>query len=53
MSKTEQILFNRLLFVLADLNSQIDPETAELIFHDLSTVSGKPQTEIAQMLEQI
>jgi hypothetical protein len=53
MTTNEQILFNRLLFVLADLNSQLDAETAEMIFHDLAKVSGKPQTEIAQMLEQI
>lgn len=53
MTTNEQILFNRLLFVLSDLNSDLDAETAEMIFHDLAKVSGKPQTEIAQMLEQI
>lgn len=53
MSNNEKILFNRLLWVLADLNSEIDAETAEMIFHDLSKVSGKSQSEISEMLESV
>ena len=53
MTQNEQILVNRLLWVLADLNSSIDVETAEMIFHDLSKVTGKSQTEIAKMLEEV
>jgi hypothetical protein len=49
----EQILINRLLWVLTDLNSNIDSETAELIFHDLQKVTGKSQTEISEWLEHI
>ena len=49
----EQILINRLLWILTDLNSNIDSETAELIFHDLQTVTGKTQSEIATWLEHI
>jgi hypothetical protein len=53
MQNNETILFNRLLWLLQDLNSQLDSETIELIFHDLSRVSGKNQNEIAKMLEDI
>lgn len=53
MSENEKILFNRLLWVLADLNSQLDAETAEMIFHDLSKVSGKSQNEIISMLSNV
>jgi len=49
----EQILINRLLWILTDLNSNIDSETAELIFHDLQIVTGKPQAEIAKWLEHV
>lgn len=53
MSNNEKILFNRLLWVLADLNSEIDAETAEMIFYDLSKVSGKSQSEISEMLNNV
>jgi len=49
----EQILINRLLWLLTDLNSNIDAESAELIFYDLQKVTGKSQTEISQWLEHI
>lgn len=49
----ESILINRLLWLLTDLNSHIDAESAELIFHDLQRVTGKSQTEIAKWLEHI
>ena len=53
MQINEQILINRLLWVLQDLNSSIDAETAEMIFYDLSRVTGKTQAEIAKMLEEV
>jgi hypothetical protein len=49
----ENILINRLLWLLTDLNSSIDAESAELIFHDLQRVTGKSQTEISKWLEHI
>jgi hypothetical protein len=53
MTNSEQILFNRLLWVVTDLNSILDAETVELIFYDLARACGKSQTEIAQMTENI
>jgi hypothetical protein len=53
MTENEKILFHRLMFVLADLNSQLDAETAELVFHDLSKASGKSQGEIVSMLSNV
>jgi hypothetical protein len=53
MTNNETILINRLLWVLADLNSSLDAETAELIFSDLCKVTGKTQNEIAKMLDEV
>ena len=53
MNNNEKILFNRLLLVLADLNSNIDAETAELIIYDLSKTSGKSQNEICEMIDHL
>lgn len=53
MQSNEQILIHRLLWILADKNSQLDAETAELIFFDLSKVMNKSQNEISKIIEEM
>jgi hypothetical protein len=52
MTDNENILINRLLSVLSDLNTSLDAEMAELIIHDLCKVTGKTQNEISKLIEE-
>ena len=53
MQTNEKILIHRLLWVLADSNSNLDAETAELILWDLCKVTGKTQNQISAMIEEL